>query len=294
MDASFIEQVRSFNRAVTQRIGALDESYLAQGRPLGEARLIFEVGKAGCLDVRALRRLLGLDSGYLSRLLRSLERQKLIEVSALPEDRRVRQVSLTEQGQAAFKTYDSLSDQLARSMLAPLSAPQRARLASAMAEAELLLRASAIEISLEPADSEDARWCLRQYYAELARRFEGGFDTDLGNAAGDAGMKPPHGFFLIARQNGEPVGCGALKSLEPGVGEIKRVWIADEVRGLGLASRILSQLEALAVEASLPTLRLDTNRALTEAHALYRKLGYREIDRYNDNPYAHHWFEKRL
>lgn len=294
MQTELIEQVRRFNRTVTQRVGALDTSYLAQGRPLGEARLLFEIGSAGPLDARALRRRLGLDSGYLSRLLRALERQKLIEVNALAEDRRVRQVSLTPAGQEAFETYERLSDDLARSMLGPLSDSQRQRLAAAMAETERLLRAAAIEIAQEPADSPDARWCLQHYYAELARRFDGGFDTGLGNAAGDAEMKPPHGFFLVARQNGEPVGCGAVKTLAPGIGEIKRVWIADEVRGLGLASCILGQLEALAARAGLSTLRLDTNRALTEAHALYSKLGYRDIARYNDNPYAHRWFEKRL
>ena len=72
------------------------------------------------------------------------------------------------------------------------------------------------------------------------------------------------------------------------------MWTAPSARGLGVARRMLRQLEGAAREAGLTTLRLDTNKALTEAHALYRKEGYREVGRFNDNPYAHHWFEKRL
>src|SRR5215475_3864561 len=98
MDAEQIQQVRSFNRLVTQRIGALEGSYLSRGRPLGEARVIFEIGSSGGVDLRALRRKLGLDSGYLSRLMRSFEVQGLIEVRKSPDDGRVRHVSLTGAG----------------------------------------------------------------------------------------------------------------------------------------------------------------------------------------------------
>ncbi len=77
-------------------------------------------------------------------------------------------------------------------------------------------------------------------------------------------------------------------------GEIKRVWTAPSARGVGVARRMLRALESSARAMRLKALRLDTNRALTEAHALYRKEGFREIARFNDNPYADHWFEKRL
>ena len=104
----------------------------------------------------------------------------------------------------------------------------------------------------------------------------------------------PGGRFVLARLDGDPVGCGALKRIDGETGEIKRVWVAKSVRGLGVARRVLEKLEAAAREMNLSTLRLDTNKALTEAHALYRKEGYRNVERFNDNPYAHHWFEKRL
>lgn len=151
-----------------------------------------------------------------------------------------------------------------------------------------------IQIAVEPADSADARWCLGQYYAELATRFESGFDPKAGNNFDPAEMTPPKGWFVVARRDGEAVGCGALKRLEGTTGEIKRVWTAQTVRGIGVASRIMDRLEEIAAETGFSVLRLDTNATLKEAHAMYRKRGYQEIARYNDNPYAQHWFEKRI
>jgi len=288
-----IRLVRGFNRLATRRVGALDHSYLSRGRPLGEARLIFEIGLAGA-DVRALRAALDLDSGYLSRLLRALTAEGLVEVVRGKGDARVRRVALTAKGRAELAAYDRLSDDLARSILAPLALPQRERLLAAMAEVERLLRAGAVTVGLEAAGSADAVWCLDQYYRELAQRFDAGFDPDKGKPVGAEDMTPPRGWFFLARLDGRAVGCGALIRLSAGAGEIKRMWTAPDARGLGVGRRIIAAIDTTAREAGVTTLRLDTNRALKEAHALYRKLGFVEIARYNDNPYADHWFEKRL
>lgn len=293
MQSDEIRQVRRFNRLVTQRIGALGDSYLSRGRPLGEARLIFEIGGTGGCDLGTLRQRLGLDSGYLSRLLRSLESQSLVDVRRTEDDRRARSVSLTETGKREFSAYDALSDDLARTMLASLDAGRRARLVAAMGEVERLMRIAAIEIEVESPESAEARWCLGQYFAELGHRFEEGFDPETGGHD-PADMKPPAGWLLVARLDGEAVGCGALMRLEETVGEIKRVWTAPATRGLGVAGRLMDRLEALAREAGFAAVRLDTNKALVEARAMYAKRGYAEIGRYNDNPYAHHWFEKRV
>jgi len=102
------------------------------------------------------------------------------------------------------------------------------------------------------------------------------------------------GLFVVARLDGAPVGCGALKMTEGGVGEIKRMWTDVEARGLGIARRILRKLESEAMALGLERLRLETNRTLVEAQSLYRSAGYVEVARFNDEPYAHHWFEKRL
>src|SRR5690606_12746461 len=128
MDAAQIHKVRSFNRLVTKRIGALEDSYLARGRPLGEARVLFEIGRAGGLGLQALRAQLGLDSGYLSRLMRALEAQGVVEVVVDPGDARARRARLTPQGEGEHAAYDQQSDELASGMLAPLAPAQRERL----------------------------------------------------------------------------------------------------------------------------------------------------------------------
>jgi GNAT superfamily N-acetyltransferase len=190
--------------------------------------------------------------------------------------------------------YDALSDELATSILAPLDIRQRERLVNAMAEVERLLSASAIEVRVEPPDSADARWCLGQYFRDLARRFDTGFDPARSNPAADQDMTPPAGYFLVARIDGAVAGCGALKRLNATTAEIKRMWTAPEMRGRGVARKVLETLEAIARESGVHTLRLETNRSLTEAQALYRQQGYQEVAAFNDEPYAHHWFEKRL
>lgn len=293
MDSSQITQIRSFSRAVTRRVGALDESYLRRGRPLGEARLLFEIGPEGAV-LGALRSRLGLDSGYLSRMLRSLETQGLVSVEKLDGDARSRCAMLTEKGRAEHAAYDALSDELANSILEPLSAAARDRLVGAMAEVERLLAAASIMVEEEAADTEEARQCLAQYFNELADRFEEGFDPAKGNATTEVDFSPPRGSFVIARLDGNPVGCGALRMIDAETAEVKRMWVAPSARGLGVASRMLRKLEAIAAGFGANTVCLDTNRSLKEAQSLYRREGYAEIARFNDNPYADHWFAKRL
>ncbi|MDH5823679.1 helix-turn-helix domain-containing GNAT family N-acetyltransferase [Luteimonas sp. RD2P54] len=292
MDEDQIRRVRSFNRAVTRRIGVLSDSYLGGGRPLAEARLLFEIGRAGA-EVRELRTRLSLDSAYLSRLLRSLEAQGLVESSTSSRDRRVRRATLTRKGLREVDGLERRSQAFAASMLAPLGRAQRERLVAAMSELERLLRASAVEIAPADPAGADARTCLEAYYRELDERFERGFAPDRGTPPAPAELVPPRGLFLVARLDGVPIGCGGLRTLERGTGEIKRMWVAPAARGLGVAQRILEALEAHAAATGLGTLRLDTNQALREAQGMYLRNGYREIPRYNDNPHAHHWFEKR-
>jgi DNA-binding MarR family transcriptional regulator/GNAT superfamily N-acetyltransferase len=291
MDAAQIRRLRSFNRTVSQRIGALNDRFLDRGRPLGEARLIYEIGHDGA-ELRALRARLELDSGYASRLLRSLERQGLVKGEAAAGDGRVRRVRLTAKGRREVAELDRRADAVARSVLAPLSAAQQARLIAAMTEVERLMRASAVRIAAEPADSADARWCVDQYFRELGRRFDAGFDPARSISADAHELTPPAGVFLIARLGGRPIGCGALKAKERRIGDVKRMWVAAEARGLGIGRRLLAALEAEARKRGLETLRLETNRSLVEAQALYRRAGYREVAPFNDEPYAHHWFEK--
>jgi DNA-binding MarR family transcriptional regulator/GNAT superfamily N-acetyltransferase len=288
-----IPTVRSFYRALTLRVGVFTDSFLGRGRTLAQSRVLFEIGRAGA-DIRELRSRLDLDSGYLSRLLRSLERHGLIEVTASESDLRSRRARLTVAGVAELEELDRLGDRFAEGTLEPLGEAERARLVAAMSEVQKLLDLSFTRISVENPDSADARWCLGQYFAELGERFEEGFDVERSIAAGARELRPPRGVFLVARLDGRPVGCGAVKSTEPGVGSIKRMWVSREMRGTGLGRRLLLALEKDAAGLGMEVLRLETNRSLHEAQALYRRAGYREVPAFNGDPYADHWFEKRL
>jgi DNA-binding MarR family transcriptional regulator/N-acetylglutamate synthase-like GNAT family acetyltransferase len=284
--------VRSFNRLVTRQVGALSDGYLGR-RPLGESRVLFEIGTAGATP-RDLRARLGLDSGYLSRMIGSLERDGLVEKRPNPADGRTKKLCLTSSGLSELSQLERISDELAASTLAPLTDEQRARLLHAQADVRQLLAVSMVRIAPEDPSSADARWCLAHYFAELAERFEEQFDPGRTLPADAADLVPPSGAFLLARFNGQPAGCGALKTLGPDLGEIMRMWVDRPHRGLGIGARMLEALEGQAVAVGHRRVRLYTNRSLAEAKAMYRARGYREIARYNDDPYANHWFEKPL
>lgn len=288
-----IQGVRRFNREIAERIGVVTDQFLGRARPMGEARIIWEIGPDGT-DVRALRTRLGLDSGYTSRVLRSLERQALVTLSPSPGDRRVRRVELTESGLGERVELDRRSDAVAAGILQHLDAGQRAQLTTAMADVVRLLEASDVRFAIEDPRSADARWCLAQYFSELDARFETGFDPALSISADARELVPPAGIFIVARVRDRPVGCGALKFHPGAPAELKRMWVAPAVRGIGLGRRSLHELERRARDAGVEVVRLETNRALSEAIALYRSEGFREVAAFNEEPFAHHWFEKRL
>jgi len=293
MRAAQVEQVRQFNRLVTQRVGALDDHFLGRGRPLGASRLLFEIGEHGA-DVRELRRRLGLDAGYVSRLIKALNKEGLIRLAPGAGDQRVRTARLTARGRREMRELNARSDRLAAGLLAAVSPRQRERLVAAMSEVHRLLRAAGLVIERVDPASPAARWCWAQYFAELDRRFPGGFDLGTSLPVDDRDLVPPHGAFLVASIDGETVAGGCVKTMAPRVGYLKRMWVAESARGLGLGRRMLEALEAETRALGLTTLRLETNKALHEAIALYRSAGYREVKPFNDEPYATHWFEKRL
>jgi DNA-binding MarR family transcriptional regulator/GNAT superfamily N-acetyltransferase len=288
-----IDHVRYFNRTVAQRIGALSDNFLATHRPMAEARLLWEIGAEGC-EVRTLRNRLGLDSGHASRLLRALESDGMAKVEPSPADRRIRVARLTRAGVKEWAELDRRSDAFAASMLDPLDDGDRERLVESMRTVQRLLTRGAVEIRSVDAAGSDARQCLRAYVEELNQRWEAGFDPSAGVTAEPHELTPPAGCFLIAYLHGEPVGCGGVKHLPGGPSDIKRMWVSPAVRGLGLGRRLLEELEQRVRDSGATVARLETNRVLVEAIALYRSAGYREVPAFNDEPFAHHWFEKPL
>ena len=287
-----ISRIRRFNRAVSTEIGALDHSYLGRGRPLGAARVLCTIGESGAV-VSELRDLLGLDSGLMSRLLRGLEDEGLITTTPCDQDGRRRVARPTEAGCAEIRAYDALSNERAGRIL-DLSGAQSEAMLEAMDRITTILGQHRIEISEHHPDTPDARYCLQRYYDTLARRFDTGFDVAQSRDPDITDLTPPRGSFLVATLEGAPLGCVGVKGNGSELAEIKRLWVAPSARGIGLAGKLMEAAEHRASDLGITALRLDTNKALTEAIALYRKSGWHEIDAFNTERYAHHWFEKHL
>ncbi|TVT17193.1 GNAT family N-acetyltransferase [Amycolatopsis rhizosphaerae] len=285
-----IATFRRFSREFTRRVGVLDDRYLHHDRPLGEARILYELDQGTSL--RELRERLALDAGYLSRVVKKLRQDGLLETRSDADDRRVRLVRLTERGRREVAEQNRRADEAAAGLLGGLDARQRERLTAALHTAEGLMRLSAVDIRPADPDSPEARGALRAYAEEIDRRFPEGYQAgEL--LPGDA-LRGERGVFLLAREAGIAIGCGGVRELEPDVGELRHLWIASTARGIGLGRRLLSALEAEAVRHGWKRLRLGTHRALTEAIGLYRGAGYREIEPYGDDPHNHHNFEKSL
>jgi GNAT superfamily N-acetyltransferase len=151
-----------------------------------------------------------------------------------------------------------------------------------------------MDIAAVPGGSDEARWAMAAYFAELDARFPNGFDP--GDAIDEAAAlyNPPTGLFLVARVDGETAGCGGVVHLDATTAEIKRMWVAPPWRGRGVGRAILAALERHAHDAGRTRIVLDTNGTLLEARAMYEAAGYSTTERYNDNPYAEHWYVKEL
>jgi DNA-binding MarR family transcriptional regulator/predicted GNAT family N-acyltransferase len=286
-----ISRVRRFNRAVTSEVGALDISFLGRGRPLGAARVLNAIGH-GRTDVAELRDYLALDSGLMSRLLRSLEDEGLITTVPHRDDARRRIAKLTKAGRREFDAYESISNSQAELLLACHNTPEV--LLAAMDIIASAFGRSRIVIEEVHPRGEEARHCLGEYYSELARRFKGGFEVSLSRDPDATDMMSPRGAFFVAMSDGLPLGCVGLKGDGSELAEIKRLWVAPVARGLGVARRLMGSAENAARKLTIKTLRLDTNSALAEAFQLYRSTGWTEIERFNDDPYPDLFFEKRL
>jgi DNA-binding MarR family transcriptional regulator/GNAT superfamily N-acetyltransferase len=290
MDA--IARLRRFNRVVTREIGALDTSYLGRGRPLSTARVLHMIKPQGT-DVAVIRQVLGFDSGLLSRLLRGLEDEGLIKVAPDPADRRRRIAQLTPEGEAEWQVYDNLGHAKARQVFDKAGKRQQALIDAMDLIATVLLRD---DVDIRDADPDDdaALACVGAYYRLLADKVPGTRPDMFTLPLSDAPKyRPPHGAFLIAWSDDLPIGCVSLRPLDPGVAEVKRLWINPIARGQGLGRRLMRAIEDRARTKGYTRLQLDTNSALTEAVALYRSDGWTDIPPYTTPP-ANLWMAKRL
>jgi len=292
--SSLVAEVRRFNRTVAEHIGVLDDHYLGRRLSSGEARLLWEIGSTGS-ELRSLRARLGLDSGYLTRLVRSLTNAGLVTTAPSQADRRSRFARLTEAGLAERAMLDERSDEVAGALLEPLTQAEQHELAAAMRTVERLLTAGAVEIRQVDPEHPDARRCLAAYFAELDARSGVPFDPATGSTAEPEELRPPRGVMVVACLRGTAMGCGALKHHADGSpSDIKRMWIHEGARGRGLGRRLLEELERRAAEHGAGAVQLETNALLVEAIGLYRSVGYVEVEPFNEEPFADHWFRKAL
>jgi GNAT superfamily N-acetyltransferase len=147
-------------------------------------------------------------------------------------------------------------------------------------------------VAVDPRRPE-ARAALTQYLDEVARRIAG-IAVHAGQADEVDDFVPPGGVFLLVYRGDQVVGCGGVRTIEPAVGELNRMWIRSDSRGIGLGNRLLSELVERSRRLGHETLRLDTNAALTQALAMYGKHGFEPVERFNDNPDATHFLRKTL
>jgi GNAT superfamily N-acetyltransferase len=175
-----------------------------------------------------------------------------------------------------------------------LTERQRVELDRALEAAERLLHAATVEFDTVDPGSTEAVWATAQYFVELARRFPNGFEAGEATESDRINLRGPNGTFVVVRSGLDIVGCGGLQRVDAVTAEIKRMWIHPDWRGLGLGRRLLADLERRASQHGRTRVVLDTNGTLLEAIAMYGSAGYEPIERYNDNPYAQHWFAKSL
>ncbi|HLQ20112.1 MAG TPA: helix-turn-helix domain-containing GNAT family N-acetyltransferase [Tabrizicola sp.] len=287
-----IARLRRFNRAVTREVGALDTSFLGRGRPLGMARVLQLVDPDGT-DVALIRDRLDLDSGLMSRFLRSLEREGLITTATDPADRRRRIARLTPAGQTEMAAYEAIGYDRAAKLI-DRAGPRAPELVAAMDLIATLLNRDQLEIRAADPDSPEALACQQAYFDEILARVAIAKPEyfPLPDPGADS-YRPPQGRFLIAWSDDLPVGCVALRALGDSLGEVKRLWVDASARGQGLSRRLMAAIEAEARVIGYQRLRLDTNSALTEAIALYRATGWTDIPPYTTPP-ADVWMEKPL
>ena len=159
---------------------------------------------------------------------------------------------------------------------------------------ERLLVAGLVGIGVEDPTSDAARFCIQSYFDELNTRFDTGFDPAQQHPGRCGRAREPAGLLLVARLRGEPIGCGALKLHGKEPAELKRMWVSPRRAGPRRRQAHSERVGAARRARHVTVVRLETNRSLREAVGLYRSTGYVEVDAFNDEPYAHHWFEKRL
>lgn len=283
--SDYIAAVRRFNRFYTRQIGILQKGYLGSPFSLAEVRVIYELAQRDQTTASALNSELGLDPGYLSRLLRNIGKRGLIQRTPSPHDGRQSLLALTEQGRAEFATYNARSDADIGALLEILTPPDQARLVKAMAAIEHLLGAAppaSTPYLLRPHQSGDMGWIVQQHGLLYAReyawdeRFEG---LVAGIAAGFIEhFNRQRERCWIAEIDGEPVGSVMLVEKSAAVAKLRLLLVLPQARGFGIGRRLVDECSRFARQAGYRKIILWTNSVLVAARRIYQQAGYRLIE----------------
>jgi DNA-binding MarR family transcriptional regulator/predicted GNAT family N-acyltransferase len=279
--AEDVAAVRAFNRFYTRRIGVLDEAHLDAGFSLGEARVLYELGQVEGLTAKRIGELLGLNAGYLSRLLGRFEAAGLIERRPHSHDGRSSSLHLTPTGREAFERINALSQSQVVEMLSPLGEADRVRLAAAMRSVRGLLDGQALadQVVLRQHRPGDLGWITERHGALYAaeRGWGPAFEALVGRVCADFlhGFDPARERCWIAERDGQRLGCVFLsRSEEEGVAKLRMLLVEPSARGLGLGRRLVDECVAFARACGYREITLWTQSVLEEARRIYARAGF--------------------
>ena len=289
-----INTVRQFNRFFTRQIGVLREGLLHSPYSLTEARIIFELAQCPNITASDLGQAMGLDAGYMSRILAKLEQQKLIEKTRSNEDGRQRLITLTDQGQDAFALLDSRSSDEVAEMLGELSSGDRLRLIEAMHTIEGILDHGfkyAEPFYLRPHEAGDMGWVIYQhgllYHQEYG--WDETFEALVAQICADfiTHYDPAKERCWIAEMQGERIGSIFCVNAGDNVAKLRLLLVAPKARGLGLGMRLVQEGIRFARRAGYSKVTLWTNDILVEARQIYQKLGFQLVEEEQHYSFGH-------
>lgn len=283
-DGEEVLAVRRFNRFYTRRIGVLHEGLLESPFSLTEARVLYELAQRDRPPASALALELGLDAGYLSRILRGFQKRGLLERKPSQNDRRQSLLSLTRKGHEAFQALNTRSSDEVRALLDKLPAAERRRLIEAMGAILGLLGArpeNRTPYLLRPHQPGDMGWVVHRHGVLYAREY--GYDEDFEALVARIVARfverfdPKRERCWIAEKDGESVGSVFLVKKSKGVAQLRLLLVEPKARGLGIGERLVGECIRFARQAGYRRMTLWTQNDLYAARRIYEKAGFRMV-----------------
>jgi DNA-binding MarR family transcriptional regulator/GNAT superfamily N-acetyltransferase len=285
--------LRHFNRFYTAQLGILDRDLLGSGRSLSEARVLYELATRERLTAGDLTRSLGLDPGYLSRMLAAFEKEGLVERRRSPEDGRVSHLVITAAGRAVYAGLDRLSQAAAESLVARLGGEEREEVLAALRviEAKLTSDPAPGEIVLRPHRVGDMGWIVHRQAVLYAREYgwDSGYEALIADIAGRflRDFKPGRETCFVAERAGEIVGSVFAVEESRDVAKLRLLYVEPSARGQGVGRRLVDACINFARQKAYARLDLWTNDILTAARAIYESAGFELIGEERHRSFGH-------